>query len=473
MKNFDILDWFHLHYGQSTFHGRFQIGYRKRNEIVLIPLVTNDRSDLQKFISDMYLRPDYDYYITANSISGVSRKSEGLFSYHNIVIDLDNHIEKQGNDDVFDGIQFQIEELIWRLQRDWDLPSPTSIVKTGRGVQIWWALVPVHMKCKPYLDEVRNFFLEEIERIMEEYPDLKAFSVDRSASCNDVGYFRLPFSTNTKAGKKVQLDYVDPSAVYVLQNLVQAVKEQKASLAQEEELPSTRDKQFAYDFANHEIFVLKNVQTLAFFRIRQLILLRKIRNSEINNETRNNLNFLVYNALLPAMGEAIAWEKLLSYNEGFKIPMKSKELEAVIVSAKDKGGYKYSNDKIIEFLAITPEEQEKIQLFSAKNKSHSPISKFSQHPSRDAARSLWKESRNAEIRELAQGGLCQKEICDKLNLSPATIAKVLGTKENKNHKKNLAIKALEDGRSISDAVKISGLSRSSVKRLLPSIAVPR
>lgn len=460
LEKLDLLKWFETHYAPSSFDGRFQIGYRKKNATALLPLVTNDRNDLEEFLGNMFIRPDYDYYITANAVSGVNRKSEGLFSFHNIVIDIDCHSFLQN--DLY-GYHHAVEEFIWRFQRDWDLPLPSSIVETGRGVQLWWAIMPVYKKCKPYLDEVRDKFILAIEEILDEYSDLAVFEVDKTASCNDVGYFRLPFSFNTKVNKQVEVESLGDNERYVLQDLVEAVKIWDKQRVSDESGSSNLDKAFIENFSTHEIFLLKDIQTLAFFRIKQLILLRKIRNSAINDESRNNLNFLVYNALLPAMGEDLAWVKLLSFNNGFKIPMSIKELEAVIVSAKEKGGYKYSNVKIIEFLGITPEEQEKIGLYAPKNQG---VVRFSQHPSRDASRSLAKESRDASIRELGKSGLNQKEISEKLAISPATVSKVLDKRVSKQQQKEQAEQALLEGKTIAETVLLSGLSRSTIKRIV-------
>lgn len=462
MKKLDMLRWFDVHFPESTFHGRFQLGYRKKGQCALLPLVTNEREELREFLSEMFVSPHCDYYITGNSVSGTKRKTESLFSFHNIVIDVDLHGMMDGEGKM--GNHFLIEEFIWRFSRDSEIPSPSSIVKTGRGLQFWWNIVPVHQKCKIYLDQVRNFFMEEIKGIIEEYSDLSDFSVDVSASSNDVGYFRLPFTQNTKVKVEATAILSENVEAYVLQDLVASVK----SIQRENEKETVvlkRDKELIRDFAKHEIFVLKNVQTLAFFRIRQLILLRKIRDNKINGETRNNLNFLVYNCLLPSLGEELAWEKLLSFNRGFKSPMTEKELEAVIVSAREKGGYKYSNKKVIEFLNITPEEQEKIELFQGKGEG---VVRFSQHPSRDALRSLEKESRNLEIQKLAESGKSIKVIAQMLEIHPETVSKVLGKKEKNQQKKEMALEMLTAGSSMGEIIVVTGLSRSSIKRLKAS-----
>ena len=81
-----------------------------------------------------------------------------------------------------------------------------------------------------------------------------------------------------------------------------------------------------FSYSDAEVRILKNVFTLAFFRVRQMIRLRAIRNDEIGNETRNNMCLVVFNALLLSSGEEKAWEKIQEFNAGFKNPMTEKEL---------------------------------------------------------------------------------------------------------------------------------------------------
>lgn len=452
-----LLQWFDVHFAASTFNGRLQIGYRKKGSNMLIPLSTHEREQLRHFIENMFIRPDYDYYITANSVSGVKRNIDSLFSYHNIVIDIDYHTETKSE---WNGMHFLEEEFIARFFRDKpdQLPNPTSMVHTGRGLQLWWAIKPVHKACKPYFDEVRYHFIEEIQKIVNDYTELSGLSVDRAASCNDVGYFRLPNSMNTKVNKRAEVEIAEEKPVYLLQDLVAFVKE----LETNDNTHKSRDHQLVQDFSDHEVFILKNVQTLAFFRMRQLILLRKIRNSAVSLETRNNLNFLMYNTLLPAMGELDAWQKLLLFNDGFKEPMTEKELDGVIVSARKKGGYKYTNKKIISFLEISPEEQEKIGLFISKTNNGMG---FSRNPSRNASRALARQARDSQVFKLWNSGMTLSQIAIEIGISAPTVSKILKFSELQEEKKEKAVNLLSKGLGVTAVSHQVDLSISTIKRL--------
>lgn len=472
MEN-NLLKWYKTHFQPSTFNGRIQIGYRKSGQSSLKTLLIRERDVMEKFLEIMFICPKYDYYIMANTVTGVKRRKEALFTLQNLVIDIDNHGD--------DFSQESVEELIWRLHRDLpeEMPKPTSIVETGRGVQLWWNILPVHAKCKPYFDEVREEFMRQIQTLLDEYTSLDCFTIDSTASCNDVGYFRLPFTFNTKVNTLAVATVIKQENSYVLQDLVKIVKKLKKEQIntlhpmKKKTLLSEEDKQILKRFHDSEIYILKNISKLCFFRMKQLISLRKIRNRKISLETRNNLNFMAYNILLPAMTEEMAWEKLLLFNQDFKEPMTESELQGVIVSARNKGGYKYSNGKMIEFLKITPKEQEKIGLFPVNDSNtQKKIVRASHDPARDAQRAFSKEARNQHIFLLAEKNMSLTEISVNVGVSVSTVSKVLKFSENKKSQKKKALEMLGNGESISVIITKTSLSRSTIKRLKSSICSP-
>lgn len=414
--------WLRTHFHSAAFNGRLQIGYRSAGSTLVLPMVTCERDKMfQLLLEDLILHSSVDYYITANTVCGVKRKIEQLFSLENIVIDVDCHQPIDVNEAGFDLL---IDQILALLENNTYLPKPTSVVRTGRGIQLWWALVPCHAKCKPYYDEVKNNFMIELESILSEHNDLDCFSVDKTASSNAVGYFRIPGTTNTKVNKKVTFEVFDDDTIYVLQDLVDLVKEWADPVtpiitAKE---PVMDKKDYGSKFSTQEITLLKNFHTLGFFRSGQLIKLRQIRDCPPGKEERNNFCFLMYNTLLPAFGHEKAMERLYLFNQGFKEPLSHAEIEGVICTAKRIKGYKYSNQKIIEFLNITPEEQEQISLYAGKFKS---ITGLSSHPSRKASAALVKENRNAQILQMAKTGKKGSEMARLLGVSEPTIRKVL------------------------------------------------
>lgn len=459
-KNLDesVLFWYDIHFPASSFRGRIHIGRKKNDGFGVQKLFLGEREAVRGFLENMHVSEKLDYYITANTVNGVERTLEGLFSLDNIVLDIDCH------DDADKGWQEQILPLVWRVRRDEVVPLPNSIVQTGRGIQLWWHIKPVYVKCKPYFVEVRNFLISRINVFLSEYSDFSAFHVDSSASHNLVGYYRLPGTVNTKAGKKVGFEILRREE-YLLQDMTAWMALEKGKAAKEVVAPPhpvpTEDI-FSGRYLTTDIRLLRDFHTLGFFRTRQLIQLRILRDNDIGSETRNNLCFMAYNAMLPALGHERAFEKLMDFNLGFKAPLTERELEGVICSAREKGGYRYTNKKMIEFLAITLEEQKAIGLW-IPTEPFDPLTRISTHPSRRAAVRTAKDDRDAKVLALANKGLKMTAIAKEIGIGRDTVAGIL--KKNGFNRNAKVAEMLDAGVSVAEICEQMGLCAKTVKKI--------
>ncbi len=471
----EVLHWFDIQFSPSTFHGRLQIGRRRNDGYGVQRLFMGERDAVRDFLKGMHVSSKLDYYIMANMVSGVERKVDGLFSLHNIVIDIDCHAE----DANLYWVKEALEKLLFHLENDRSdrVPSPTSVVWTGRGAQLWWAIKPVHMKCRPFYDEVKDFYIKELRDLILEYgehdEDFRDIQVDSTSSKNVVGYFRLPGSINTTADTKVEFEFCKVAEPYILQDLVAQMKACKkddvdynAQLGQSGKSPPSDTADFSGQYLESDIYILRNYHTFGFFRMRQLIQLRILRDNQAGEETRNNFCFIAYNAMLPALGHERAWDKLLAFNKGFKTPMEEKELERVIVSAKEKNGYRYSNEKMIEFLEITPEEQMKIGLFSPIG-PFEPMTRLSTHPSRQQSRRLAKDDRNQKIINMSAAGETGKAIAQQLGISEDTVTAVLRAAgaSPKVKRDEKVLQMLREGKSEQEIALAVGCSDRTVRRI--------
>ena len=472
----DVIHWFDIQFSPSTFHGRLQVGRRRNDGYGVQKLFMGERDAVRNFLKDMHVSSKLDYYIMANMVSGVERKVDGLFSLHNIVIDIDCHVEEANAY----WTREMLERLLFHLENDRAdrVPSPTSVVWTGRGAQLWWAIRPVHMKCRPFYDEVKDFYIGELKDLISEYgehdEDFRDFQVDSTSSKNIVGYFRLPGSINTAVDTKVELKFCKEDEPYILQDLVSMMKtckkedidySRKVNRGAGKEVPVSAD--FSGQYLESDIYILRNYHTFGFFRMRQLIQLRILRDNQVGEETRNNFCFIAYNAMLPALGHERAWDKLLAFNKGFKTPMEEKELERVIVSAKEKNGYRYSNEKMVEFLGITPEEQMKIGLYSPIG-PFEPMTRLSTHPSRQQSRKLAKDDRNRKIVDMSAAGQTGKFIAQQLGISEDTVTAILRAAgvSPRQEKERRVLQMLNEGKTEQEVAKQLGCSDRTVRRIV-------
>ena len=415
-----IDQWIDIHFGDTSFNGHAIIGRRQAHggiySLGVRPLTT-----LKPYVKMILAsqQQDSDYYITANTVTGKNRRKENLFGLQNIVIDIDCHTDRHPH-----AIAELVQGFIWRSKRDlWDggvLPTPNSIVRTGRGVQLWWAIVPCYGGSDYgislyHYEKIKTNFMDHIETMLNEYGEMfGGLSIDRGASINPVGYFRLPGTYNTKAKcySSVEILHSERYDQRELTLLERPEGETQENVA--------RSETQHIPMLSTDRLVLKNYESTGVRRVMQLINLRNLRDNEVGSEMRDYFNFSVYNALRMAFDHQEAMVRLREYNSGFKKPMTDRELDNCVSSAKEKDGYKYSNVKLIELLEITPEEQEAIGLFPATQKHRTKP-----NASRDAVRKALREDRDNKIVELTGQGISQAETARILGISKNTVGSVL------------------------------------------------
>ena len=407
-----VSQWLDIHFGDKSFNGRVFIGHRKRGGGIYT-MAVRPLADLRQYVMLIHASQRLDYYITANSVSGTSRNLSGLFGLQNIVIDVDCHESDMD-------VNGRVQAFLWRANRDlWEdgeLPRPNSIVRTGRGVQLWWALKPCHASCRNHYNSVKTGIMDRISLMLAEYSEeLNGLDIDRGASSNAVGYFRMPCTFNTAAKKYGSLQILHAER-YDLQSLAHITPLPNAEQAK----PAEK----AVPMQKCDLVVLHNAHSTGAKRVMQLIKLRNLRNNDVGAETRNNLCFSVYNALRMSHDHDDAMERLRAYNNGFKQPMTEKEIEHTICSARDKEGYKYTNAKLIEFLEITQEEQDAIGLHPFTGQ-YRPWNHAKPNATRDAVRKARREDRDGKIISMHQEGISQAETARMLGISRNTVARVL------------------------------------------------
>lgn len=416
-----IDQWLDIHFGDTSFNGRVVIGRREIKGGVYA-LGVRPLTTLRPYVKMLIATQSktHNYYITANTVTGINRRKENLFGLQNIVIDIDCHDDNRQPHAIAELVQ----GFIWRSRRDlWDtgvIPTPNSIVRTGRGIQLWWAIVPCYGGSDYgislyHYEKIKNNIMDHINAMLKEYSEsLGALNIDRGASSNPVGYFRLPGTYNTEAKCYSAVEILHSNR-YDQRELTKL--ERPESETPSEEIPN--DTRYV-PLLDSDRFILRNFQSAGVCRVLQLIKLRNLRNNEVGSEMRDYFNFSVYNALRMSFTHDQAMARLNAFNMGFKEPMTDRELQNCISSAKEKEGYKYSNVRLIELLEITAEEQEAIGLFPAGQKHHRKP-----NASRDAARKALREDRDRKIVELTGQGVSQAETARILGISKNTVGSVL------------------------------------------------
>lgn len=205
------------HFPGCAFNGRLQLGCHGQTSVSILPIFTCDYDCFISFLSDFIFFPYVDYYLSVNSVSGVSRHSSDLFSLHNLVIDIDCHdvFSLSLRDFLLDCLSVRFTISLF----DTSVPMPTTIVNTGRGLQLWWSIAGISANFKSFYDEVLDYYISSLSEVLVDgsLDDFSMFQVDVGASKNVVGYFRLPCTMNRKTNTLVT--YTECAGTYELMDL--------------------------------------------------------------------------------------------------------------------------------------------------------------------------------------------------------------------------------------------------------------
>lgn len=178
-------------------------------------------------------------------------------------------------------------------------------------------------------------------------------------------------------------------------------------------------------------------------KIRHLIKLRREEGLE-ENGFRDLYCLIVYCAYLSSgTAEEIAWEKTMALNESFQHPLLEKELRNYMSSATEKK-YRFTFEKVIEYLDIDKKEQETIHLNPAgvRKKEHEMAKKRAEENRR--RRKEEKEKKKRCVLELFMKGYTQQKIAGIIGCTQSTVSKTI---------KEAGIKCKKGRRKITESAK--------------------
>lgn len=388
-------------------------------------------------IENLKLYAYCDYYITANTVvlSG-KRCAVNLFSLNNIVIDIDKHKLKLSED-----IQHSCDALLHFLYEEGCLPMPTVVNYTGRGIQLWWHIEQVSYKLAWMYQLVVDKFIGIIDDFLNDSTaeTIKGFSVDRKASKNIVGLFRLFGSVNTKTHTPTSTIMNDVDT-YVLQDLFDEYVKDEDKPKQPEQ------KKYNISNANRE-YRRMNIKRKAF--IERYCADRAY---DVTGE-RDKLLFLYYNACRQ-LDETTAKQLTLDLNSSFIEPLQQKDIESSIFKYIDNKGFiKFKSKSFVDFMDVTEAERNEYM-------------KPTHNGTRDTERKQSKEERNKLIKQLALQNKTNDEIALLAKCSKRTVASVLkDNKLDKNEFLKVQVNCLRKNHTQKQVAEILNISERQVRRL--------
>lgn len=304
-----------------------------------------------------------DVFITPNTFYIPYRNSDNIRHFRAFYIDIDNI----KND------QLATAYEIFNMADNEEIPKPSMIVDSGRGLHIYWRIENAPYQALHSWQEIEDFL----------YYKLKKFGADRKAT-DSARLLRLPQTVNSRSNTTARILYINNNLEYSMYD----IKEKYLLKFTKREIHHAKK-------SNPKLIknIFFNSYSLHFTRAKDLVKLCEIRewnvegyrnaiihcyaywqgiyqrDSEelrksveiLNNRFKKPLRNNEINSILKCVPKAI--DKYIKYTQGIA----SGERKRVSKGMKDKGGYWYKNSTLIEMLDIKIHEQEQLETIISKD----------------------------------------------------------------------------------------------------------
>ena len=356
---------------------------------------------LNEVIDNTFIYNYCDYYITQNTYkTPINRTKENLFSYHNIVIDIDDHADPSNKN-----IR-EAENIITKFLSEIQL-QPSIIHYTGRGLQYWIPIKRANASNK-MINNIYDKVLTDLCSLIDQELQKNECNmvVDNTASKKSNGLFRLFDTFNSKVGSNSEVDtYFDSTKKLSIIDINTKLSNLQAKQAKQKKQAKTNSKTKTVRIAPTTPYMRLNQKRLQF--ITQEI---KSQQRAKYDELRNNRLLLYYNAAKQIYSQQDAKAKVKEINEFFRVPLPQKEIDNIIKSVDQYEYLNFSNERFFEFGQFSQEKWETKQSKAEQKKKE-------------------KEKRDKEIIKLHKQGLNNHQIEKKTGIARTTIIRIIKNNE--------------------------------------------
>lgn len=349
---------------------------------------------------------DKDVYISQNTFNNRSRKLIHLKELKALYIDIDCY-----------KVNLSKEATKYFLENDLygQIPVPNMLIDSGRGLY--------------YIIFLENTVAEDLPKwqLIEKYlyEKLKDLGADNKA-LDATRVLRVVGSTNSKNNELVKvIDTYDYQYTLdeIIENYIPEVNEDRKEKQKPEGVRKKgRKKKFV------SLFNLYNLYYTRFKDIKKLV---EIRNYEMTGYREITLFLIRYFLNVYHGDDDLVMEEVIEINNSFTEPLEINEVFNATRSGAigaTESVYKYSNDKLIKLLDITPSEQKEMATIIGKSEKYYRNNKNRRDNRRDenglTQRESSKLNNENEILELKRKKYTLKQISKKLNLSIDYVKKV-------------------------------------------------
>ncbi|MGL5822101.1 MAG: helix-turn-helix domain-containing protein [Sarcina sp.] len=371
-----------------------------------------------------------DTFISVNTSYNGRRLASNTRQFRALYIDLD-HKEFGFNDLVY---------RTWDLVNENKIPEPTMVVASGRGAHIYWRIEHAPYQAIATWQELEDYLCYQ----------LKHLGADKKAT-DAARVLRLPDTLNSRNNAECKVMIVNEDITYSMYELREKYLKWKPKVFKEIKIKENKKEfkvlQFFTSYTLH-MARMQDLETLCKIRkyrvtgYRNIILhcyaywigvttrdsdnLKEAVN-ELNNKFTQPMKQTEVDAILRCVPKAI--DKFLAYEQG----LRSGEVKRVSKGMRDKGGYWYKNETLIERLDITIAEQKQLKTIIGREvkydrrRAKDNESKRAKRRNEDGLTKKQLEMRELKVKvlELKEQGMSLRKIAKEVGKAKGTIENIL------------------------------------------------
>lgn len=347
-----------------------------------------------------------DVYISQNTFNNKSRRLIHLKELKALYIDIDCYKMNLSKE----AVKYFMENDLYG-----QIPVPNMLIDSGRGLY--------------YIIFLENTMAEELPKwqLVEKYlyEKLKDLGADNKA-LDATRVLRVTGTVNSKNNSIVKvIDTYDYQ--YTLDEIIENYIPEIIEDRKEKQKPKgVRKKGRKKKFVS--LFTLYKLYYTRFKDIKKLV---EIRNYEMTGYREVTLFLLRYFMNVYHGDDDLVMEEILEINNSFTEPLEKDEVFKATLSGATRATenvYKYSNDKLIKLLDITPSEQKEMATIISKSEKYYRNNKNRREQRRNEEGLTNKEAERIknekDILELKRKKYTLKQISKELNLSISYVKKI-------------------------------------------------
>ena len=347
-----------------------------------------------------------DVYISQNTFNNKSRRLIHLKELKALYIDIDCYKMNLSKE----AVKYFMENDLYG-----QIPVPNMLIDSGRGLY--------------YIIFLENTMAEELPKwqLVERYlyEKLKDLGADNKA-LDATRVLRVTGTVNSKNNSIVKVidtyDYQYTLNEIIENYIPEIIEDRKEKQKPLGERKKGRKKKFV------SLFTLYKLYYTRFKDIKKLV---EIRNYEMTGYREVTLFLLRYFMNVYHGDDDLVMEEILEINNSFTEPLEKDEVFKATLSGATRATenvYKYSNDKLIKLLDITPLEQKQMATIISKSEKYYRNNKNRRNNRRNENGLTKRESdklkNERERLDLKRKKYTLKQISEKLNLSIDYVKKV-------------------------------------------------